>query len=172
MVQYSSGTKARISFDDQLGGHGLHASGGQSAADGLPQVGRQFIADDTVEDAARLLGVDEVHVQCARLLDGGLDHRLGDLVEGHALHLLGRDAERDSQMPRNGLSLAVRVRCEEDLSGGLGFLLDLLDQLALAADVDIVRLEMVVDIYPQLLGIEAVEGMLGIDEGSDATLLL
>jgi hypothetical protein len=42
-------------------------------------------------------------------------------------------------MPGNSLALAIRVGCEEDLACVLGLLLDLLDDVALAADVDVVR---------------------------------
>src|SRR3546814_15151337 len=57
------------------------AAAGQLA----PQDGREGEADEVVEGAARHVGVDQLLVEAARVLES-LDHRLlGDLVEHHAL---------------------------------------------------------------------------------------
>ena len=47
----------------------------------------QRVADQAVDDAARLLRVDEVHVDLARVRERLADRRLGDLVEGDPLRL-------------------------------------------------------------------------------------
>jgi hypothetical protein len=57
----------------QLGGHLL------------PQHRADLIAVQPVQDAAGLLGVDQVVVQVAWVLSGGADRRFGDLVENHPL---------------------------------------------------------------------------------------
>ena len=49
-------------------------------------------------------------------------------------------------MPSNSLTLTVRVGCEEYLRCRFCLLLDLLNDIALAADIDIVRLEIVFNI--------------------------
>ena len=138
-----------LAIHEDLGSHRLHTSRGQTAPHRLPQEGRELIAHDTVKDTAGLLSVDQVHIDGTGLLDGGLDHRLGDLVEGHALNLLHGNTESGCQVPGNGLSLAIRVGCEENFVRVLGFLLDFLDDVALAADVDIVGGEIVFDIHTQ-----------------------
>src|SRR3546814_17585309 len=57
------------------------AAAGQLA----PQDGREGEADEVVEGAARHVGVDQLLVEAARVLES-LDHRLlGDLVEHNAL---------------------------------------------------------------------------------------
>lgn len=66
---------------------GLHAARGEAAADLLPQKRAQLIAHDAVEHAARLLRVDQILVDGARLLDALGDDLFRDLVEGHALGL-------------------------------------------------------------------------------------
>ena len=72
---------------DHAHGHGLHAARGEAAADLLPQKRAQLIAYDAVEHAARLLRVDQVLVDGARLLDALGDDLFRDLVESHALGL-------------------------------------------------------------------------------------
>ncbi len=54
---------------DHAHSDGLHAARGEAAADLLPQKRAQLIAHDAVEYAARLLRVDQVLVDGARLLD-------------------------------------------------------------------------------------------------------
>ena len=138
-----------LAIHDDLGGHGLYTSRGQAASHRLPQEGRELVAHDTVQNTAGLLGIDQIHIDGSGLLDGGLDHGLGDLVEGDALDLLHGDTQRVGQMPGNSLALAIRVGCEEDLACVLGLLLDLLDDVALAADVDVVSGEVILDVYAQ-----------------------
>ena len=53
-----------------------------------PQHWRQLESDDAVEHAACLLGIDQVHVEMARMLDSLDDGRLGDFVEHDAAGLL------------------------------------------------------------------------------------
>ena len=72
---------------DHAHGDGLHAARGEAAADLLPQKRAQLIAHDAVEHAARLLRVDQILVDGARLLDALGDDLFCDLVEGHALGL-------------------------------------------------------------------------------------
>ena len=75
--------------DDQPGRDGLHPAGGQAGHDLLPQDRADLVAVETVEDAPRLLGLDEVVVDLPRVGDRSEDGRLGDLVEHHPVH---RDA--------------------------------------------------------------------------------
>ena len=138
-----------LSVHDDLGGHRLDTARGEAASHRLPQEGGELVAHDAVQDTAGLLGVDQIHVDGSGLLDGGLDHGLGDLVEGDALDLLHGDAQGVSQVPGDGLALAVGVGCQEDLARVLGLLLDLLDDIALTADVDVVGGEAVLNIHAE-----------------------
>ena len=89
--------------------HRLHTAGGQAAADLLPQQGGELIAHDAVQHTAGLLGVHQILVDGAGVLDGLLHHLLGDLVERHAPGLVIRQVQQVLQMPADGLALAVRV---------------------------------------------------------------
>ena len=85
-----------LAVADEPERHGLDAARREAVLDLLPEQGREVIADQAVEDAARLLGVDLGVVDLARRLDG-VAYRLGrDLVEHDALDgqlgLLAADA--------------------------------------------------------------------------------
>ena len=64
----------------------LHPTGRQLGGDLLPQDRTDLVAVQAVQDAARLLGVDQVDVKITRVLGGRPDRRLGDLVEYHPAH--------------------------------------------------------------------------------------
>ena len=101
-------------FHDKTGRNGLHTPGRQAAPHLLPQQRTELITDDPVEDAPRLLRIDEIIVDVARLLNAARDDVFRDFIEGHALRLAVRQSEQLLQMPGNGLSFAVRVGCEID----------------------------------------------------------
>ena len=108
--------------------------------------GRDLVAVEAVEDAPRLLGLDEVVVDLAGVVDGLEDRRLGDLVEDHPVH---RDALRlqlVEQVPGDRLALAVLVGGEVELVGVLEQALELGDVALLVARHDVVRREAVVDV--------------------------
>ena len=88
-----------LALDDQARGHGLNAAGGEALRDLLPENGRDLVPIETVEDPARLLGVDEPAVYVPGLLEGALDRIRGDLVEDHAAHRNLRLQHLD-QVPR------------------------------------------------------------------------
>ena len=80
-----------LALDDETDGDRLDAPGRQPAADLARQERAERVADEAVDDPARLLGVDEVLVDVARVGERLADGRLGDLAEGHAAGLLRRD---------------------------------------------------------------------------------
>ena len=75
-----------FALDDQAQSDSLHASGGKPAANFIPQQRRNLISDQTVEDAASLLRVDQILINRSRMLEGGLHGPLGDFVESNALN--------------------------------------------------------------------------------------
>ncbi len=77
-----------LALDDEAEGDGLDASGGESAADFVPQQGRNLEADEAVEDAAGLLGIDQVPIDLAGAGEGLLHGLFGDFVEGDAMDRL------------------------------------------------------------------------------------
>ena len=135
-----------LPVDDEPGRDRLHAAGGQAGHDLLPQHRRDLVAVEPVEDPARLLGLDEVHVEVARVLGGLEDRRLGDLVEDHPLD---RDALRlqlVEEVPGDRLALAVLIGGEVELVGVLEQVLELADLRLLVARHDVVGLEAVLDV--------------------------
>ena len=139
-----------LALDDEADGDRLDPAGRQAALDLLAEERAQRVADEAVDDAARLLGVDEVHVDLARIGEGLADRRLGDLVEGHPLLLVAGDVGRLGDVPGDRLALAVEVGGEEDQVGGLGRLGDLGDLLAAVVRDHVLRCEVVVDVDAEL----------------------
>jgi hypothetical protein len=109
----------------------------------LPQHGRDLVAVEPVEDAPRLLRVDQRLVHRPRVGERLVDRALGDLVEDHPprrhlrLQLL-------QQVPGDRLALAVLVRREQQLVGVLQLLLQVGD------DALLVRVDHVVGLEPLL----------------------
>jgi len=113
----------------------------------LPEDGRNFVADEPVEHAARLLRVHEILVDRPRLTDRLLHDILRDLIEGHALRLIVRDVQQIFEVPGNCLSLAVRVGREKDAAAFVGGFPKLLDDVLLALERLILRLKAMLDIH-------------------------
>ena len=134
-----------LALDHEPRRHGLHAAGGETAHDLLPQHRRDLVAVEPVEDPPRLLRVDEPLVDLARLAERALDRVAGDLVEDHALH---RDLRLQhlEQVPGDRLALAVLVRREQELVGVGEQLLQLAHLLPLVRIDDVEGLELVVDV--------------------------
>ena len=109
------GLQLALALDDEAHGDALHAAGRQRRLHLAPQHGRQLEAHQSVEHAAGLLRVDQVHVQRAGMLDGLEDGRLRDLMEHDALGLLLVEPQHLAEVPRDGLSLAVLIACEPHL---------------------------------------------------------
>src|SRR5690606_30009970 len=70
-----------FALDDQAHRDALHAAGGQARPDLLPQQRRHRIAVQPVDDAPRLLRLDQVLVDPARMRERLADRLFGDLVE-------------------------------------------------------------------------------------------
>ena len=134
-----------LALDDEPRRDRLHAAGGEPAHDLLPEDGRDLVAVEPVEDAPRLLRVDEPLVDVARLVERALDRVARDLVEDHAAdgHLRLQHLE---QVPGDRLALAVLVRREQELVGVGEQLLQLRDRLLLVRVDDVERLEVVLDV--------------------------
>ena len=64
-----------LALDHHPGGHALHPPGRQPRHDLAPQHRGHLVAVEAVEDAARLLGVDQAAVEVAPLVDGAGDGR-------------------------------------------------------------------------------------------------
>ena len=118
-----------FALDDQADGHALHTAGAQAPGDLPPQQRADLIADDAVEDAPRLLGIDAIDVDLVRVLEGLLDLGLGDGVKDDAAGLFVGDVQRLLEVPGDGFSFAVQVGREVDAIGFLRQRAELADDL-------------------------------------------
>src|SRR5207237_266549 len=144
------GADLPLALADDAHGHRLHAARRQPAAHLLPEERRELVADQAVEDAARLLGLEAVLVERPRVLDR-LEHGLlGDLVEEHAVDVLPSRPELLGDVPGDRLALAGGVRREVDVLLVLGGALDLLEDLRLALDDVVLGLEVAVEVDAEL----------------------
>ena len=119
-----------LALADQPQGDRLHAAGRAAARQLAPQHRRQGEADQVVQGAPRQVGVDQLAVQVARMLEGVEHGVLGDLVEDHAADLDPAQGLAPAQLlgdvPGDRLALAIRVGGEVEPGGppdGVGDLL-------------------------------------------------
>ncbi len=145
-----------LALDDHAQGGALHPSGGQAAADLLPQQGRQVETYQVVQGAPRLLGIDQIHGQFPGMGDGVLHGLLCDLVEHHPVHGLALEVfavlQQLIQMPGDGFTFAVRVSRQVQGVGVLEFAGDGLDVLVVALDGLVLHLEIVLGIHSAFFG--------------------
>ena len=120
-----------LTLYDKTYGNTLHTTGREGGLHLAPQHGRQLETYQTVEHTTGLLGIHQVHVQRARMLDGIKDSGFGNLVEHDTLGLLLIQSQHLTQVPRDGFSLAVFIGCEPYLTGFLGLVLQFTDQFLL-----------------------------------------
>ena len=122
-----------LAIADEFEGDRLDAARAQSPAHLVPEDRADLVAHQAIEHAARLLRVDHLHVDVARVLERLVNRLLGDLVEHQpADFFLALAGELLGQVPADGLAFAVRVGRDEDRVRCLGGLLELLDDLGAA----------------------------------------
>ena len=77
-----------FALDDQTQRDCLHASGGQSAANFVPQQRGNLVADNSVQYAPGLLCIYQIAIDVARVLKGGPYRALRDFVKRHSTDAL------------------------------------------------------------------------------------
>ena len=137
--------------DDEPQSHGLDPAGRKAPGDLLPQEGADEIPGQPVEDAPRLLGVEQVEVDLAEVLEGRLDAFFGDLVEGHPEDVRVDVGQQLAEVPGDGLAFPVGVGRKDDPLALLGRLLEVGDGLLLFGDDLVGRLEAGRDVDAHLL---------------------
>ena len=107
------GLDLEFAFADQAQRHRLHPPGRTRTGQLAPQYRRKGEAHQIVERPARLLGIDQIHVDIARMGDAFLHGAFGDFIEHHPLDIDPFQhpprIQRFQHMPGNGLALAVGV---------------------------------------------------------------
>src|SRR5262249_12934522 len=122
VLHRNEGLDLSLSFHDDPQSHRLDTPRGESAPDLFPQEVRDFVAHQTVDDAAGLLRVDEPAVDLSGLLDRGKHRLLGDLVEADALEngSLGGGLLSLLEVPGDRFAFPIGVSGEIDRVGALG----------------------------------------------------
>ena len=133
-----------LALDDEAHCDALDSSGRERRFDLLPEYRREFESDQPVEYTPCLLCIDEVHVDGARILDGGHDGALGNFVENDAPRLVYRQAEHLCQVPGDGFPFAVFIGCEPNPFGLLRTLGERFDEFLLVGRYLVIGFEVVV----------------------------
>ncbi len=100
--------------NDNAYGNRLHTARRKPMADFLRKERAELVADEAVENAARLLGIDEVQVNAAGMFHSGLNTAFCYFIERHAVLVFRIQPEDIGKMPGNGFALAVGVRCKKN----------------------------------------------------------
>ena len=119
-----------LALHEQAHCHRLNPAGAQPPRHLFPQQRRKGVTHQPIEDAPGFLGMHQLHIEVAGVLESPADGLFGDLVKHHALHRhLG--AEQLQQVPADRFPLPVFVSCQQQLVGALEGILELLDHLFL-----------------------------------------
>ena len=119
------GADLAFAVHDQADGHRLDAAGAEVARDLAPKQGAELIAYESVEEPARLLGVDHIHVDRPDMAKGVLDGAFGDFMKGDAAYPIVGKVEGLLQVPGDRLALAVGVGRQVDDVGPSGLALQI-----------------------------------------------
>ncbi len=156
----AKGLPLRFALTNQSHRHRLHSAHTEAASHLIPEQLTALIPDDTVQNTAGLLRIDQVHIDFTRRLQRAFDRRLGDLVEQHSedlsllLFLLRLSKQLLLKMPGDSLPFTIRVRGQKYLVRLFRFLLDLRQHFRLALDRDVLRFKIILEIHAQLTGRE------------------
>ena len=146
----AEGLALALAVDDYPERHRLHPAGADAALDLVPQQRAQLIADQAVEDAARLVRVEQVVIELRGIGDRLFYSGRRNLMQQHAADLGLGLAEMIGDMPCDRLAFAIGVAGEVDVVLALGGGLDLAEYLLFALDYDEIGREIVLDIDPEL----------------------
>ena len=141
----------------QADGDGLNPARAQAPSHLFPEERREGVTRQAIQDAPRFLGMDELHIELAGLLEGSTDGFLGDLVEHHPLDRNLRVQELQ-QVPADGLTFPVFVRREEQLIGAFEGVLQFFDRLLLVLRNHVERFEIFGRVHAEVRPLLALVG--------------
>ena len=122
-----------LALDDHAQRRALHAAGGQAALDLAPQHRRQVEADQVVQRAARLLGIDQVAIARGWLIASFDGARV---ISVNTTRCIGLSPDQPAflqdlgDMPADRFTFAIRVGRQQDVVGALGGLGDGVDMFS------------------------------------------
>ena len=134
----------------QANRHTLHAAGTQGGLDFAPQNRTDFVTHYAVQHTACLLGIHQVHVDIARILDGVEYRLLGNLVEYDSLCVFRIQFQCLLQMPCYGFPFAVFIGCQPYLVGLLHCFLQVGNQFVLLLGDVVFGLVLIIDVNTHL----------------------
>ncbi len=140
-----------LPFDHKPERDRLHASGRELRLDLSPQDRGKLESDKPVQNPARLLGVDKIHVDGTRIPDGVHDRVLCYLMKDDSPCLCLFQPESFVEMPGDGLSLPVLIGRKPHCGNAFRRLLQFGHHLLLVRGYHIFRSEVVLHIHAQLL---------------------
>ena len=82
----AEGASGPLTQHQQPHGHRLDPAGRKAPSHLLPKQRREGVTHQPIQDSPGFLGVHQLHVELAGLVEGPANRLLGDLVEHHALH--------------------------------------------------------------------------------------
>ena len=103
-----------FALHDESHRHALHTTGRKTGAHFVPKHRREAETHQAVEHATRLLRIDQIQVNGARMLDGIEDGRFRDFVKHDAARCGRVEFEHFREVPRDGFSLAVLIGSQPD----------------------------------------------------------
>ena len=141
------GTDLFFAIHHQPSGHRLHTACGQAPSNLFPQQRRQLIAHNAVQNAPGLLGIHQILVNGPWILNTGVYHILCDLIKCNTMYLILVQIQQVFQVPRNCLSLTVRVSCQIHALNLFSGFSEIGNYGFLALQRHILGLKIVIDIY-------------------------
>ena len=128
----------------------LHTARRKSSSNLCPKQRADFVAEQTVKHAPRLLRINKVPVNAARIFDRLLNDCLCDFVKHNTTGLVFIQLQHFCKMPRNRFSLAIRVGCKHDMLCVLCFFAYFFDNFASSAKGNIFGFKVVFNINTKL----------------------
>jgi len=116
----AKGAALALAFDNQSHGNRLHASGRKAELYFVPEQWREFVSDQPIKQASRLLRMHQTQVNGARMFQGLRNGVFSDFMKGDAFGLCGIQTQNFRNMPRNRFAFTIFVCCQQNFRGVFG----------------------------------------------------
>ena len=136
-----------FTFNNQPQCHGLHPTRGKVTLYLCPKDWAQAVTYQTVEDAARLLGVHQIHIDLPGLGKRVRHRFFGDFMENDPFHLVRFHLSGFHHMPGDRFAFTIWVSGEENFLASRGLCRDFRDQLFFFIRYAILGCEIVLHIH-------------------------
>ena len=110
----NKGANRALTLNHKAKGNRLHATGRGARRNQAREEWRELVTDKPIKDTTRLLGVNQIEVNPARVAKGVKDRPLRDLAEGDAAPIRLWDLQRFGKVPGDRLPFTIKVGSEPD----------------------------------------------------------